>query len=145
MEREPVANSIDEYIAQFPPATREALEKLRALIRATVPGVTERISYGIPTFDLYGRYLVYIAGFKDHVSLYPITGAVAEALAEDLAPYRSGKGTARFALGEPLPLDLIRRIVRFKVAEAEAKRAASKGSASKSPAPKAPPRRRPLT
>lgn len=146
MAREPAASSIDEYIAQFPPATREALRELRSLIRATAPGVSERIRYGIPTFDLYGRYLVYVAGFKEHVSLYPITGVVAEVFAEELEPYRSGKGTARFALGEPLPLDLIRQIVRIKVEEAEARSsrsragrkptAAAKGRASPRPASK---------
>jgi uncharacterized protein YdhG (YjbR/CyaY superfamily) len=109
------AGSVDEYIAQFPPETQKALEELRALIRATAPGVTERISYGIPALHLNGKYLLYFAGYTKHVGLYPITGAVAQALGEELEPYKSGKATARFPLGQPLPTDLIRRIVELRV------------------------------
>lgn len=109
--------SVDEYIGQFPPAVQEVLTELRNLVRATVPEVTERISYGIPTFDLDGRYLVYIAGWKKYVSVYPATAAVRRRLGEELEPHLSGKGTLRFALGTPLPTDLIRRVVEIRVRE----------------------------
>jgi uncharacterized protein YdhG (YjbR/CyaY superfamily) len=110
------AATIDEYIADFPPETQAALEQMRALIRASAPGATETISYAIPTFDLNGRHLVHFAGYAKHVGFYPIPSAMT-AFAEELAPYKSGKGSAQFPLGEPLPADLIRRIVEFRVAE----------------------------
>lgn len=126
------AKSVDEYIAGFPPETRELLDEMRGIIRSTVPEVTERISYGIPTFDLDGRYLVYIAGFANHVSLYPFTSALPPSLAEDAEPYRSGKGTVRFPLGEPLPKRLIRRLVQSRVEERRSK--ARRSSGKKRPA-----------
>lgn len=110
-------NAIDDYIARFPPEVRKILEELRTLIRGTASDVTERISYGMPTFDLNGRRLVYVAGWKKHIALYPITAGVVKALEEEIAPYRSGKGTLRFPLGEPMPIDLIRRIVECRVQE----------------------------
>jgi uncharacterized protein YdhG (YjbR/CyaY superfamily) len=110
------AATIDEYIAEFPPETQAALEEMRALIRESAPGATETISYAIPTFDLNGRHLVHFAGYAKHVGFYPIPSAMT-AFAEELAPYKSGKGSAQFPLGRPLPADLIRRIVEFRVAE----------------------------
>ena len=111
------ASSIDEYIAGFPPETQKVLEELRALIRATAPNVTEKISYAIPTFDLNGQYLVYFGAWKKHIGLYPITGGVAEAFKEELKPYKSGKGSVQLPLGQPMPMDLIRRIIEFRVKE----------------------------
>lgn len=119
------ATTIDEYIAGFPPGTGAALEEMRALIRAAAPDATETISYSIPTFDLNGRHLVHFAGYAKHVGFYPVPSAMA-AFADELAPYRSGKGSAQFPLGRPLPADLIRRIVEFRVAENLAKRAGKK-------------------
>jgi uncharacterized protein YdhG (YjbR/CyaY superfamily) len=110
-------SSIDEYIAEFPPETQKVLEELRALIRATAPGVTEKISYAMPTFDLNGHYLVYFAGWKKHIGFYPVTAGVAEAFKEELKPYKSGKGSLQFALAQPMPTDLIRQIVEFRVGE----------------------------
>lgn len=109
------ATSIDEYIAEFPPETREVLEQMRALIKVSAPGATETISYAIPTFDLNG-HLVHFAGFAKHVGFYP-TGSGVEAFKDELEPYKSGKGSVQFPLGRPLPVDLIRRIVAFRVAE----------------------------
>jgi uncharacterized protein YdhG (YjbR/CyaY superfamily) len=108
------ATSIDEYIAEFPPETRAMLEEMRALIRASAPGATESISYAIPTFDLNGRHLVHFAGYAKHVGFYPIPSGI-EAFKEELKPYRTSKGTIQFPLGRPLPADLIRRIVEFRV------------------------------
>lgn len=113
----PTAGSVDKYIAGFPPATQKVLKALRALIRKTAPGVSERISYGIPTFDLKGTYLIYLAGWKKHIAIYPVTAAMTHAFKEEIKPYRSGKGTLQFTLGAPMPSDLIRRLVKVRVAE----------------------------
>lgn len=118
MARKPVARSIDEYIAGFPEATRHALEEVRAVISAAAPDAVETISYAIPTFDLNGRHLVHFAGYARHVGLYPILGETAEAFAAEVEGYRSGKAALRFPLGEPMPADLIRRIVEYMAAHA---------------------------
>jgi uncharacterized protein YdhG (YjbR/CyaY superfamily) len=110
------AKNIDDYIAQFPPSTQETLRELRALIKATASDATETMSYAIPTFDLAGRHLVHFAGFEKHIGFYPIPSGL-EAFKEDLNPYKTGKGSVQFPLGKPLPVDLIRRIVEFRVEE----------------------------
>jgi len=110
------AHSIDEYIAGFPPKTQEVLAELRALIKASAPAATETISYAIPTFDLNGKHLVHFAGYERHVGLYPAPSGL-EAFKEDLKPYKQGKGSVQFPLDQPLPTDLIRRIVEFRVAQ----------------------------
>jgi uncharacterized protein YdhG (YjbR/CyaY superfamily) len=110
------ASSIDEYIAGFPPETQRVLEELRALIRASAPGATETISYAIPTFDVSGRHLVHFAGYDRHIGFYP-TGRGVEAFEEELKAYKGGKGSVQFPLGQPLPTDLIRRIVESRVEE----------------------------
>jgi uncharacterized protein YdhG (YjbR/CyaY superfamily) len=117
------AASVDEYIAGFPLEVRGLLEEMRALIHASAPEAVETISYAMPTFDLNGHHLVHFAGFKKHVGFYPVPSGIA-AFKEELAPYKSGKGSAQFPLTKPLPADLIRRIVEFRVAESD--RAASK-------------------
>ena len=108
--------SIDEYIMEFPPETQAVLEEMRALIRATAPGATELMSYAIPTFDLNGKHLVHFAGYAKHVGFYPGASGVA-AFREDLKVFKSSKGSVQFPLGSPLPADLIRRIVAFRVEE----------------------------
>ena len=110
------AGTIDEYIAGFPAATQKVLAQLRALIKATAPGATESISYAIPTFDLNGRHLVHFAGYAKHVGFYPIPSGI-EAFKEELKPYKQGKGSVQFPLDQPLPTELIRRIVEFRVHE----------------------------
>lgn len=116
MANRSTAKSINEYIAEFPPEVQMVLEEMRALIRASTPGATETISYAIPTFDLNGKHLVYFAGFKNHIGFYPTASGV-EAFKEELKPYKSAKGSVQFPLGQPLPTDLIRRIVEFRVKE----------------------------
>jgi uncharacterized protein YdhG (YjbR/CyaY superfamily) len=101
--------TIDEYIASFPPEVQRTLEAVRAAIRAVVPGTEERISYGIPTFSLNGRYVVYFSGWKRHVSVYPIPDADPE-LARAIKPFMAGKGTLKFALDKPIPIELIQRV-----------------------------------
>ncbi len=121
MQKRSSAKSIDEYIAEFPAETRKMLEELRALIKASAPGVIETISYAIPTFDLHGRHVVHFAGFAKHIGFYPTDSGI-KAFEEELAPYKSGKGSVQFPLGQPLPTDLIRRIVKFRVEESTGKR-----------------------
>lgn len=89
---------------------------MRSLIKASAPGATETISYAIPSFDLNGKHLVHFARYARHIGLYP-TGSGVEAFREELKPYKSAKGSVQFPLGQPLPADLIRRIVEFKVKE----------------------------
>jgi uncharacterized protein YdhG (YjbR/CyaY superfamily) len=115
MANRSTAGSIDEYIAEFPSETQKVLEELRALITVSAPDATETISYAIPTFDLNG-HLVHFAGYERHVGFYP-TGSGVEAFKEELKPYKGGKGSVQFLLGRPLPTDLIRRIVEFRVEE----------------------------
>jgi uncharacterized protein YdhG (YjbR/CyaY superfamily) len=130
------ATSIDEYIAEFPPATQKLLRQMRDLIRHVAPEAVEAISYAIPTFDLHGRHLVHFAGFKSHVGFYPMASGVEHFQAE-LAGYKSAKGSVQFPFDRPLPLDLVQRIVEFRVGEVEArygkgKRAARETGASDS-------------
>jgi uncharacterized protein YdhG (YjbR/CyaY superfamily) len=113
------AKTIDEYIAAFPPEEQKPLREIRALIKAAAPDATETISYAIPTFDLAGRHLVHFAGFAQHIGFYP-TSSGTEAFADELKPYKSGKGSVQFPLGCPLPVDLIRRVVEFRVKEVTA-------------------------
>jgi len=108
------AATIDDYVAEFPPETRAVLEEIRALIRAEAPDADETISYAIPTFDLNGTHLCHFAAFKNHVSFFP-TGSGADAFADELKAYKGGRGTVQFPYGTPLPADLIRRIVAFRV------------------------------
>ena len=108
------AATIDDYVAEFPPETRAVLEEIRALIRAEARDADETISYAIPTFDLNGTHLCHFAAFKNHVSFFP-TGSGADAFADELKAYKGGRGTVQFPYGTPLPADLIRRIVAFRV------------------------------
>jgi len=112
------ATTIDEYIAEFPPETQEVLQEVRRVIRAAAPAATETMSYAVPTFDLNERHLVHFAGYPRHIGLYPGPSGIA-AFAGELAPYKHAKGSVRFPLGEPLPADLIRRIVKYRVAESD--------------------------
>jgi uncharacterized protein YdhG (YjbR/CyaY superfamily) len=101
--------SVDAYIASFPPDVQSTLRSVRETMRRATPGATETISYDIPTYLLNGQRVVYFAGWKRHVSVYPIPGGDA-GLEAELEPYRSGPGTLKFPLGQPMPLDLIERI-----------------------------------
>jgi uncharacterized protein YdhG (YjbR/CyaY superfamily) len=116
MANRSAATTIDEYIAGFPAETQKALAELRALIKTIAPGATETISYAIPTFDLNGRHLVHFAGYAKHIGFYPIPSGM-EAFKEELKSYKQGKGSVQFPLSQPLPTELIRRIVEFRVRE----------------------------
>ena len=107
--------SIDEYIASFPPDIQARLEAMRATIRAAAPDAEEKISYQMPTFFLKGN-LVHFAAFKQHIGFYPAPRGIEE-FKEELSTYKGAKGSVQFPLDQPLPLDLVARIVRFRVAE----------------------------
>lgn len=109
--------TVSEYIASVPPKARKALTQIRGAIKKAAPGITERISYRIPTFDLDGKYLLYMAAFKDHVSIYPATATMMAKYGVQLRRHRSGAGTLRFALDEPLPLGLITKLAKWRVQE----------------------------
>ena len=118
------AKDIDSYIATFPKAVQVLLRKVRRTIRAAAPKATETISYNIPAFRQNGL-LVYFAGFKNHVGLYPPVRGDA-ALQKAVAKYAGPKGNLKFSYDEPLPLALIARIVRLKVRQDRARAAAKK-------------------
>jgi uncharacterized protein YdhG (YjbR/CyaY superfamily) len=107
--------SIDEYIAGFPEPVQAILQQLRETVKAAAPDATEKISYQMPTFFLNGN-LVYFAAYKNHIGFYPTPGAIDE-LKDEIARYQAGKGTLQFPLDEPMPLDLVTRIVKVRVAE----------------------------
>jgi len=110
-----MSDPITDYIARFPTETQNTLREVRETIRAAAPGATEKIAYGIPTFVLNGN-LVHFAGFAHHVGFYPTPSGI-EHFKSELAGYTQGKGSVQFPLNEPMPLDLIRRIVEFRVEE----------------------------
>lgn len=111
---------IDDYFAGFEGVALERLKQMRQAIREEAPEAEEVMSYGIPTFDQRGRHLVHFAGYKNHIGLYPTPQGIAEFEAE-LSVFPQGKGSVQFPHTQPLPLDLVRRIVRRQVAEVLAK------------------------
>lgn len=119
--------SIDDYIAAAPPDTQERLRTLRAAIRAAAPDATETIGYGMPAFAQNGT-LVYFAARKGGIGFYPTSSGIA-AFQDELSCYAGTKGAVRFPLDRPLPLDLIQRIVRFRVEETRQKTATAQGQA----------------
>jgi uncharacterized protein YdhG (YjbR/CyaY superfamily) len=106
-------NDIDEYIAGFPEPTGKLLAQLREIIRQAAPEAEEAISYQMPAFKQKG-ILVYFAAYKNHIGLYPMASAI-EAFKSELSHYKWSKGTIQFPLDKPLPIDLITKIVEFRV------------------------------
>ena len=115
---ESAAAQVRRYLSAQPAAHRSALRKIRATIRATAPRAVEHFSYGIPGFRLNERPLVWYAAFKQHVSLYPVTAAIKRALADAIDGYQTSTGTIRLPLDEPIPVALIRKIVKARAREA---------------------------
>jgi uncharacterized protein YdhG (YjbR/CyaY superfamily) len=109
------ANDIDTYIASFPPAVQELLNAMRDTIRKAAPQAEETIKYAIPTFTLNGN-LVHFAAFKNHIGFYPAPSGI-EAFEKEVAPYFAGKGSLNFPFDKPLPLSLVKKIVKFRVAQ----------------------------
>jgi uncharacterized protein YdhG (YjbR/CyaY superfamily) len=109
-------SSIDEYIKSFPEDIQKHLKQIRKTIKQAAPDVVEKISYNMPTFTLNGKYLVYFAGWKNHIAFYGAPRGNPE-LDKDLKSYESGQGTLQFPYEKQMPLDLIARIVKFRAAE----------------------------
>jgi uncharacterized protein YdhG (YjbR/CyaY superfamily) len=114
-------NSVDEYLALVPDDARAALEKLRKTIKAAAPDTTETISYQMPTFKYQGRALVGYAAFKNHCSLFPYSGKIMNLCKEELESYETSKGTIRFPVDRPLPSAVVRKIVKTRMEEIEAR------------------------
>jgi uncharacterized protein YdhG (YjbR/CyaY superfamily) len=108
--------NIDEYVAGFPGETQKILEQVRATIKKAAPGAEETISYGIPAFKLNHGYLIYFAGYKSHIGLYPAP-VNNEVFSKELSSYKTGKGSVQFPLNKPMPLALVTKIVKFRVKE----------------------------
>jgi uncharacterized protein YdhG (YjbR/CyaY superfamily) len=120
----PDPTTVDEYLAALPADRRGPMEDLRRTIRAAAPDATEVITYKMPGFKRNGRFLVSYDAFKQHYSLFPSSDPIIDALGDRVLPYVAGKGTLRFPADKPLPLDLIKEIVKIRVAENDAERAA---------------------
>jgi uncharacterized protein YdhG (YjbR/CyaY superfamily) len=117
---------IDEYIASFPSDVQDILKKIRATVREAAPEAKETIKYKMPTFTLNGN-LVHFAAFKNHIGFYPAPTGVAE-LKDEIAPYEGAKSALRFPLDQPIPYDLIRKVVKLRV-----EKALTKSSAKRAP------------
>ncbi|KAB1440631.1 iron chaperone [Candidatus Galacturonibacter soehngenii] len=113
--KENAVSTIDEYMLQFPIEIQTILTELRAFITKLVPEATQKISYQMPTFYLYGN-LVHFAAHKNHIGFYPAPSAI-EAFQEELSKYKWAKGSVQFPLKEPMPYDLIKKMVLFRVEE----------------------------
>lgn len=118
-------NTVDQYIATFPENIQQLLHEVRQVIIQTAPEAIESISYAMPAYKFNGKPLVYFAGYKSHIGFYA-TPTGHEAFAGELSIYKQGKGSVQFPVNEPLPLDLIKRIVTFRLKENEAKTSKSK-------------------
>lgn len=108
--------SIDAYIMTFTDEVKKVLEQVRETIKKAAPGVQEEISYAMPAFSLNGAILIYFAGYKNHVGLYPAPTRN-PFFEEDFAAYKTGKGSIQLPLNKPMPLDLISKIVKFRMKE----------------------------
>ena len=122
--------SVDGYIAAQPENVQRVLQRVRNIIRKAVPGAQETISYGIPAYKLHGTPVLFLAGWRQHYSLYPSTDKFVAAIKDDLARYQVSKGTIRFPLSDPVRVKLIERIARLRAKEVagieKAKSSASK-------------------
>lgn len=114
----PKAKDINSYIAGFEPAIQDLLVQIRATIKEVVPEAEETISYGIPTFNLNGTYLIYFAAYKKHIGIYPVSDEF-DAIGNEYSCYkRSGKGTLQFPIKKPIPTDLIVKLIRYNAKKA---------------------------
>ncbi len=120
--------TIAEYVTTFSPEVQELLEKIRVTVKNLVPDAEEVISYGIPAYSLNKTTIIYFGAFKQHIGFYALSSGN-QAFKEELAAYKVGRGSIQFPLDKPLPLDLIAKIVTFRlqeIAEKEAQKKAAK-------------------
>ena len=117
----PPSGAVDAYLATLPDDRRIWMQKLRETIRAATPGAVEVITYKMPGFRSHGSFLVSYEAYKRHYSLFPASDAVVEACGDELRPYLTGKGTISFPIDMPVPVELVTRIIRARVAEHEAR------------------------
>ncbi|KTD85892.1 iron chaperone [Paenibacillus etheri] len=115
MEGKITYESIDDYISKFPLEIQEMLSTIRKVIKEAAPEAKEKISYQMPTFELHGN-LVHFAVFKNHIGFYPTPNGI-DAFREELSVYKGAKGSVQFPLNQPMPYELISKIVKFRVAE----------------------------
>lgn len=113
--------SVDEYLAAQPEPARDALERVRTAVRGAVPAAEEVISYNIPAYKLNGSRMLYFAGWKQHYSLYPAGPRLVAAFKRELAPFEVSKGTIRIPLSQPIPVELIESIAKFRAKELAAR------------------------
>jgi uncharacterized protein YdhG (YjbR/CyaY superfamily) len=106
--------TIADYIAAQPKSAQPSLKRVRSAIRKAIPQAEELISYKMPAYRLRGEVILYFAGWKQHYSLYAASGPVVAAFKEELRPYKISKGTISFPLNDPVPVDLIERIAKFR-------------------------------
>ncbi|MDQ6764234.1 MAG: DUF1801 domain-containing protein [Bacteroidota bacterium] len=107
------ATNVDEYIKAFPKETQTILKQVRQTITKAAPAADESVSYAMPAYKLNGKSLIYFAGYENHIGLYA-TPSGHKAFEKELAKYKQGKGSVQFPLNEPMPLDLITKIVKFR-------------------------------
>jgi len=114
----PKVSTVDAYLETLDPPRRAVVQRLRQTVAAAAPDAVESIAYDMPAFRSHGgQFLVSFAAFKSHYSLFPASGAVVEVLGDELAPYLAGKGTIRFPADEPLPLSIVAKVVKIRLAE----------------------------
>ncbi|MEA2547566.1 MAG: hypothetical protein QOE42_164 [Chloroflexota bacterium] len=114
--------TVEEYLATLPADRRTAVETMRRTIRAAAPDAVETIAYSMPAFRSHGgQFLVSYAAYKRHFSLFPASGAVVEALGEEIEPFLAGKGTIRFPADRPIPVELVTRVVEVRLTEKKEK------------------------
>jgi uncharacterized protein YdhG (YjbR/CyaY superfamily) len=118
MEKQP--KTIDDYIEVQPDEIQKILEKMRQTIKEAAPEAEETISYRMPAFKLNGKPLIYFAAFKNHIGFYPIPSGI-EAFKKELSNYKQGKGSVQFTLEQPIPYDLVKRIVEYRAKENKGK------------------------
>jgi uncharacterized protein YdhG (YjbR/CyaY superfamily) len=112
--KNPAPGNIDAYIGRFTPGVQKILERIRLTVREAAPGASETISYGMPAFKYKGNILIYFAGYKNHIGLYA-TPSGHKAFEKELSKYKQGKGSVQFPIDKPMPLELISRIVKFRI------------------------------
>ncbi len=116
-----VSAQVSAYLKTLPPESRKVAKTLREVIRATVPGAVEHFSYGVPGFRFADRPLIWYGGWREHTSIYPFSDVFARAHGIDLTGYKTSKGTIRFPLSAPLPVTIIKRLIKARVADLRAK------------------------